>query len=72
MSNVEDVLNYLKKEHPKVIYYKAVPVQVTLDYLLTQSNLAGQFLNGQSLYLKAACKERSILDEKETLTLEHF
>lgn len=58
--NLGDILNYLKKEYPKTVYYRAVPVQITLDYLLTQSNLSGQFLNGQSLYLKAAYKERSI------------
>lgn len=64
VASIGDILNYLKKEYPKNVYYKAVPVQITLDYLLTQSNLSGQFLNGQSLYLKAAYKERSIVDER--------
>ena len=46
-------------------------MQVTLDYLLMQTHLSGQFLNGQSLYLKAAHKERSV-DEREGLSLESF
>ena len=36
-----------------------------------QPHLQGQFLNGQSLYLKAAYKERSV-DEREGLTLDNF
>ena len=47
-------------------------MQVTLDYLLTQPNLEGQFLNGQVLYLKAARKERSFIDDHGSLTLEDF
>jgi hypothetical protein len=58
-----DVLACLKKEYPKTCYYRSVPVQVTLDYLLTQLHIPGQFLNGQSLYLKPAAKETSV-DEK--------
>lgn len=37
-----------------------------------QANIPGQFLNGQSLYLKAAYKDRSFVDERESLTLENF
>lgn len=66
-----DILANLKKEYPKTIGYRAIPVQITLDYLLMQPTLSGQFLNGQSLYLKAAFKERSI-DEREGLTLDNF
>jgi serine/threonine protein kinase len=36
-----------------------------------QSHLSGEFLNGQSLYLKAALKDRSV-DEREGLTLDSF
>jgi len=54
VSNIGDILGQLKKEYPKISYFRAVPVQVTLDYLLMQKHLSGQFLNGQSLYLKAA------------------
>ena len=50
----------LKKEHPKTSYYRSVPVQVTLDYLLMQEHIPGHFLNGQSLYLKPAAKDNSI------------
>lgn len=58
-----DILAQLKKEYPKTSYYRSVPVQITLDYLLTQNHIPGQFLNGQSLYLKPAAKENSF-DEK--------
>lgn len=58
--NMTDIMTYLKKEHPKICYYKAVPVQYTLDYLLMQDNIAGQFLNGQTLYLKPAFKDNSV------------
>lgn len=61
---IGDILAYLKKEYPKLVYYKSVPVQITLDYLLTQGTISGQFLNGQSLYLKAAYRERSMVDER--------
>lgn len=54
-----DILTALRKEYPKTCYYRSVPVQVTLDYLLTQQAIPGQFLNGQSLYLKPAAKENS-------------
>ena len=64
-------MTYLRKEYPRTVYYKAIPVQVTLDYLLMQNHLSGQFLNGQSLYLKAAYKERSF-DERDGLTLDNF
>ena len=57
---MSDILNYIKKEYPRIVYYRAVPVQITLDYLLTQPNISGQFLNGQSLYLKAAERDRSV------------
>jgi serine/threonine protein kinase len=68
---MKDILSYLKKEHPKICYYKAVPVQYTLDYLLMQDNISGQFLNGQTLYLKPAFKDNSI-DEKESISLDSF
>lgn len=54
--NMGDILGQLKKEYPKTSYYRSVPVQITLDYLLTQNHIPGQFLNGQSLYLKPAAK----------------
>ena len=71
VTNMSDILTNLKKEHPRIVYYHAVPVQVTLDYLLTQPNISGQFLNGQSLYLKAAEIDRSV-DERDSLTLNKF
>ena len=71
VNNIEDILGQLKKDYPKISYFRAVPVQVTLDYLLMQTNLSGQFLNGQSLYLKAANRGRSV-DEREELTLDSF
>jgi len=55
-----DILSSLKKEYPRIIYYRAVPVQITLDYLLTQSKINGSFLNGQTLYLKPASKVNSV------------
>jgi hypothetical protein len=58
--NMGDIMSYLKQEHPKTCYYRSVPVQLTLDYLLMQENINGQFLNGQSLYLKPAIKKNSI------------
>jgi hypothetical protein len=58
-----DINAYLRKEYPKICYFKSVPVQITLDYLLTQKTISGQFLNGQSLYLKPAWRDRSV-DER--------
>lgn len=55
-----DILTTLKKEYPKTPYYRSVPVQITLDYLLMQEHINGQFLNGQSLYLKPAPKANSL------------
>jgi hypothetical protein len=63
-----DVLAALKKEYPRTSYYRAVPIQVTLDYLLTQDTVSGQFLNGQTLYLKPAGRDTSV-DEREALSL---
>jgi len=56
VNQMKDITIYLKKEYPKIFYFKSVPVQITLDYLLTQTAISGQFLNGQSLYLKAGCR----------------
>jgi len=36
VTQMGDILASLKKEYPRVCYYRAVPVQITLDYLLTQ------------------------------------
>ncbi len=71
VNSMGDIMSYLRKEYPKTCYYRSVPVQYTLDYLLMQEAIPGQFLNGQSLYLKPAAKEHSF-DEKESIGLEHF
>lgn len=63
VAQMGDILAALKKEYPRTSYYRAVPIQITLDYLLTQENVSGQFLNGQTLYLKPAGRDTSV-DER--------
>lgn len=46
------------------MYYKSIPSQITIDYLLMESNLPGTFLNGQSLYLKP-CGRFNSIDETQ-------
>ena len=55
-----DITGALKKELPRVNYYRAVPVQLTLDYLLMQPSISANFLNGQILYLKPAVRHNSL------------
>lgn len=71
VNKTADVITFLKGEYPKVSYFKAVPVQITLDYLLTQADIAGGFLNGQTLYLKPVFKENSF-DGMESLCMGNF
>ena len=71
VAEMADIRGTLKKELPRVSYYKAVPVQITLDYLLMQPKINGAFLNGQTLYLKPAARHHS-MSEQESLTLNDF
>ena len=47
-----DLTQLLAKAHPKISSFKTVPRQLSLEYMLTQKELSGEFLNGQTIYLK--------------------
>ena len=52
VKKISDIRNFLQKTYPKIKYFKTVPRQLSLEFLLTQKEVSGEFLNGQSLYFK--------------------
>lgn len=66
-----DILDYLRTEYPRSVYFKSVPSQLTMDYLLMQESIVANFLNGQSLYLKL-CGNRNSTEERQQVGLDSF
>ena len=42
----------LFKAYPRAENFLTVPRQIPLEYMFTKSGIPGDFLNGQSLYMK--------------------
>lgn len=49
---MEDIRNFLTKGYGKNAGFATIPRQISLEFLLTQTNISGEFLNGQTIYLK--------------------
>lgn len=59
VQDISSIRNFLRESCPNHKGFTTLPRQLSLEYFLTQNNINGQFLNGQTLYLKPESSNKS-------------